>query len=69
MEAIKELSAIELQRKGIEVLVKDLGMAGAMQFLKLYDKGAGDWTKERQTILNDLTVDDVMNEIIATRKI
>jgi len=68
METTKELTPIELQKKGLEALTKDLGISGAIQFLKLYDKGSGDWTKERYNIIPDLSVESIADEIIAARK-
>ena len=40
MEMINELSAIEIQRKGLEALKKELGNDGAAQFMKLFYIGS-----------------------------
>ena len=63
MQNIEELNTIELLRKGIEALTKDLGIAGAIQFLKLFDRGSGDWTIDRHKVLTDLTIEELANEI------
>ncbi|HPI20066.1 MAG TPA: hypothetical protein PKY56_06810 [Candidatus Kapabacteria bacterium] len=68
METLKELTPIELQKKGLEALTKDLGISGAVQFIKLYAQGSGDWTKERYNIVPDLSVESIADEIISARK-
>ncbi len=37
----------ELRRRGIEVLVRDLGYADAMRFLQQFGAGRGDYTTDR----------------------
>jgi len=68
METLKKLTPIELQKKGLEALTKDLGISGAIQFIKLFDKGSGNWTKERYDTIPDLSVESIADEIIVTRK-
>jgi hypothetical protein len=50
----------ELRRRGIEVLVRELGYANAMRFMLQFDSGRGDYTKERDQILPVLTDDEFL---------
>lgn len=60
MSAIK--NPVELRRRGIEVLVRELGYANAMRFLLQYDSGHGDYTKERKELLPDWKVEEMMRD-------
>ena len=40
----------ELRRRGIEVLVRELGYADAMRFLQQFGTGSGDYTAERDRL-------------------
>ena len=58
----------ELRRVGIDALVKALGPVGMARFLQQFDPGHGDYTAERQAILGNPTVDDLMNELERERQ-
>jgi hypothetical protein len=53
----------ELRRAGIDALVNALGPVGMARFLQQFDPGQGDYTSERRRILDDPTVDEVMDEL------
>ena len=42
---------VELRSRGFQVLVKELGWVNAVRFLREYEPGAGDYVRERDTIL------------------
>lgn len=44
---------IELRRRGLQVLVRELGFVDAMRFLHQFGVGAGDYTSERHSYLPD----------------
>lgn len=52
----------ELRRVGIDALVKALGPVGMARFLQQFDPGHGDYTAERQAILGNPSVDELVNE-------
>lgn len=56
----------EVRRIGIETLVNELGIVGTINFLRQFDMGHGDYTKERTD--NGKSVMDVVNEIRAIQK-
>ena len=44
---MSEDTLAQIHQKGLEVLFRELGPVDAVRFLHLYDKGHGDYTKER----------------------
>ena len=59
----KTMTLPEIRRAGLDALCKRLGPAGMIRFLQLYDKGSGDYTKDRLSWLNDLTVEQIVEDI------
>jgi hypothetical protein len=53
----------ELRRAGIDALVRALGPVGMARFLQQFDAGHGDYTADRDRILGNPTVDDLMDEL------
>jgi hypothetical protein len=53
----------ELRRVGLDALVKALGPIGMARFLQQFDPGHGDYTAERQALLGNPTVDELVNEV------
>lgn len=52
------MTPTELRRKGFLALVNALGYVDAIRFLRQYDPGQGDYTKERHQWLDQLSLDD-----------
>ena len=52
----------ELRRRGLEVLVRELGHVDAMRFLHQYETGHGDYTRERRGALPSWTADEMVEE-------
>ena len=44
-------------------LLKDLGIVGTVNFIKQFDNGYGDYTKERARIEDNRSVADIVSEI------
>ena len=57
-----------IRKAGIESLTKGLGPVGMAYFLRQYDMGEGDYTKERHELLKDVTLDDIKRDLKALRK-
>lgn len=53
----------EIKKEGFRVLVEHLGISGALLFLMQFDKGKGNYTKERRKLLKDYTLDKAIREI------
>ncbi|MDR0320031.1 MAG: hypothetical protein LBI28_00870 [Treponema sp.] len=52
-----------IRRLGINALTEKLGPVGMVEFMRQFDSGYGDYTKERHTWLNNLTVEEISDEI------
>jgi len=63
-----EMNPIEIRKKGLEALNKALGPVGMVRFLQQFESGSGDYTKERDQWLKDLTIDSVVNELSKKKK-
>jgi hypothetical protein len=50
----------EIRREGFQALLDRLGPAGAIRFLRQYDPGRGDYTKDRHQWLDSLDDEDVI---------
>jgi hypothetical protein len=57
----------EIRRIGIQLLAQNLGAVGMVRFLQQSDLGWGDYTKEREQWLGNPTLNEIANEIKATR--
>lgn len=58
----------DIRREGLDALEKRLGRAGMLKFLQLFDRGQGDYAKERHAWVDSLTMDDVKRELTRLRK-
>ena len=52
-----------IRRTGIESLAKGLGPVGMAYFLRQYDPGEGDYTKDRKEVLKEITIEDIKREL------
>ncbi len=52
----------DLRRRGIEVLVRDLGYADAMRFLQQFGSGRGDYTTDRAHFPFPATDDELLRQ-------
>ena len=57
----KDINSI--RRLGIDALTEKLGPIGMIEFMRQFDSGYGDYTKERHAWLDSLTIDDIINGI------
>jgi hypothetical protein len=53
----------ELRRAGIDALMKALGPVRTTRFLQQFDLGKGNYTTERDRILGNPTVDELVDEL------
>lgn len=57
----KPSTPFELQRRGMEALVRELGYADALRFMLQFSAGKGDYTKERRRLLAGATVEELLD--------
>jgi hypothetical protein len=49
-----------VRRMGMAALKEKLGSVGAVYFIRQFNVGIGDYTKERDDLLSDLTFDEIV---------
>jgi hypothetical protein len=59
--SVKDMNTI--RKMGIEALNERLGPVGMIEFMRQFDSGYGDYTKERHNWLDTLSIEEISNEI------
>jgi hypothetical protein len=57
----KDMNSI--RKLGIEALNEKLGPLGTAEFMRQFDSGYGDYTRERHNWLDGLTIEEIGTEI------
>jgi 3-dehydroquinate dehydratase len=60
---VSKLTQAEIRQMGIQVLYEALGSAGMMRFMHQFEMGSGDYTRDRDKILGNITLDDIFASI------
>lgn len=63
MSTIPPLSLAELHTRALHVLIQELGVVNTARFIHQYTHGFGDYTRERDHLLADLTIDEIVAAI------
>lgn len=63
-----EMNPVEIRKKGLEALNNALGPIGMVRFLQQFESGNGDYKKDRNELLKDLTIDSIVDEINQKKK-
>ena len=50
----------EIRREGLAALSEKLGPAGMVYFINLFDRGNGDFTKDRETFLSEIEKKEIL---------
>lgn len=53
-------TAVEVSTAGLQALIRELGLADTARFLQQYGPGIGDYTAERDALLGDLSMEEVV---------
>ena len=56
-----------IRQTGFRALTRALGATGTVLFIRQFENGTGNYTEERNDILKDITLDDIVTSI-QTRK-
>lgn len=59
---------VEINQQAIRLLYQELGATNAVRFLKQFTAGFGDYTKERDVLFGNKTLDEIVSEIEQRRK-
>lgn len=62
-QRIKNESMIEVTYEAMKLLYKNLGVHNTLRFIRQFKNGEGDYTKERQELLKDMTLEELVKEI------
>ena len=65
---VSKMTDVQLRDAALTILGRELGPAGLLRFLNQYETGYGDYTKEREELLKNETMETVMARIKARRK-
>ncbi|MEM0980356.1 MAG: hypothetical protein AAGH78_08785 [Cyanobacteria bacterium P01_H01_bin.58] len=57
------MTLAEINRQAFSTLVESLGYVNAVRFFKQFDTGTGDYTRDRQQWLGDVTLADLWSEL------
>lgn len=57
------MTLAEINRQAFSTLVESLGYVNAVRFFKQFDTGTGDYTRDRQQLLGDVTLEGIWSEI------
>ncbi|NEX18446.1 MAG: hypothetical protein C1943_18045 [Halochromatium sp.] len=58
----------EVKYRGTHALIKEIGVVDAIRFLNQFRAGSGNYTIDRDLLLEGLSVKDIVSEIKAKRK-
>ncbi|MCF8036227.1 MAG: hypothetical protein K9K62_05090 [Desulfobacteraceae bacterium] len=53
----------EISRRATNILFKELGVVDTIRFLNQFSVGQGDYTKQREQWLGNLSIDDAISQI------
>ena len=57
-----------IRQKGLDALTKELGAVATVRFLRQFESGDGDYTRERETLLRDVSIDEIAASIAERNK-
>ncbi len=58
----------EINRKATHILFKKLGVVDTIRFLNQFSTGRGDYTKDRENWLDEITMDEAISQIKAMKR-
>ena len=58
-----QMSGEEIRTRGLALLRRELGRAGLARFLQHFETGKGDYTREREKNLANLTMDELKQRV------
>jgi len=59
----------EITQQATHILCKEIGVVNTIRFINQFSTGYGDYTKEREEWLGELSLDDIVSEIKRMRKL
>jgi len=65
---MKEMTAEQIRHHGLEALKRELGVVGMVRFMQQFTNGKGDYSVERHQWLDQLTQEEIMDQIRALQQ-
>ncbi len=62
------MSPLEIRKKGLEALAQALDPVGMVRFLQQFGINKGDYTEEREKLLEGITMDDILAQVQQNRE-
>ncbi|MBR8838223.1 MAG: hypothetical protein DSM106950_30540 [Stigonema ocellatum SAG 48.90 = DSM 106950] len=62
------MSPLEIRKRGLEALAQALGPVGMVRFLQQFGGNKGDYTQERDQLLEGITMNDIVAQIQENRE-
>ena len=59
---------MDVQKRAFRILLREMGLSEILRFNMSYERGSGDYAKERSQYFKDTTVDELYDEILSHRK-
>jgi len=53
----------DINKEAIDILCQQMGLVNTVRFVNQFSTGYGDYTKEREQLFANMTLDDVVSEI------
>ena len=63
-----QLTDEQFERQALEVLKREFGPDGLVRFLRLNRSGADDYSRDREQLLKDLSLDQIVESIRKNRR-
>lgn len=67
MKSLNTHPVSEVNKKATHILFKQMGIVDTFKYLNQFTLGHGDYTKEREAWLKDLSLEDIVSDIKAKR--
>lgn len=67
MMNVQAMTQQEIRLTGIEILSRHMGLTGMIRFLQQTETGYGDYTKERDKLLGDPSLEELVSDIQSSR--
>ena len=61
------LTPNEVRSRGFQALNRELGTVGLLKFMHQFERGRGDYSRERHAMVDRLTLDEIMTGIKRNR--
>ncbi len=65
---VKTMPLAELNASAIRMLCREFGVVNTARFIQQFTTGYGNYTEERDQIIGDLTVDEIVADIERRRQ-